>query len=427
MVEAKDEKRWEKKGNSSNANNSTLSLHIAAYENSIYAEPEIFDDKNKESINETNSIKKQNNSKRSNIASIFVIQNPFEFPRQQENGGEANSLEVAQYKASQQLLSPNQPIVASGDEATTSQAENNIVEESTVFKWVDNKWVMTKQGSNKKVVEFIYNDVETNIKKELPAVSLELIAGKLNLLFSSNDDTTVNKLVIDKNRRQITIVTSTIYKGPIKQLLSIKNDVSNVTEKNPSAKILTQILLSYKLQSVSDATESPQPTSRKRRHSQQPSASRKSPAIHSYSITQLEKDHISSLKNLLSIDIPTESDTRYLSIDLLQNDFTIRTTFEPNVDAILQDIRKDKWNDEFPLIVNKPNDSNSYHVFKGKTRLSAINKFNAETTDKQQQILTVKCKIYKDLNFDQKLLVNAKNHDTTRPEFAMTIFQQCIR
>uniref|UniRef100_A0A914Z116 [Histone H3]-dimethyl-L-lysine(36) demethylase n=1 Tax=Panagrolaimus superbus TaxID=310955 RepID=A0A914Z116_9BILA len=86
---------------SKSANNSTLSLHIAAYENSN-------DDTagSKRKSEKTDLINKWNTSKQSLIGSLSFIQNPFEFPRQQED--QHNLPEVMQFKASQRLRNPNE-------------------------------------------------------------------------------------------------------------------------------------------------------------------------------------------------------------------------------------------------------------------------------------------------------------------------------
>uniref|UniRef100_A0A914Z9V4 DUF4817 domain-containing protein n=1 Tax=Panagrolaimus superbus TaxID=310955 RepID=A0A914Z9V4_9BILA len=81
--------------------NSTLSLHITAYENALEA---VNVEKNGNKIT-TKVIKKWEYGKQVPTASTTDIQNPFEFPRQQEN--QAIRPEVMEYRADQGLLNPN--------------------------------------------------------------------------------------------------------------------------------------------------------------------------------------------------------------------------------------------------------------------------------------------------------------------------------
>uniref|UniRef100_A0A914PWC1 Uncharacterized protein n=1 Tax=Panagrolaimus davidi TaxID=227884 RepID=A0A914PWC1_9BILA len=94
-----------KKGKNSSANNSTLSLHIAAYENSAEASSDFIDEA-KESLKQNSDGLIRENVQPVFIGSTSVIQEIFEFPRQQESG-ETKMPKVAQYKASQKLLNPN--------------------------------------------------------------------------------------------------------------------------------------------------------------------------------------------------------------------------------------------------------------------------------------------------------------------------------
>uniref|UniRef100_A0AC35GYA6 Uncharacterized protein n=1 Tax=Panagrolaimus sp. PS1159 TaxID=55785 RepID=A0AC35GYA6_9BILA len=96
----KNGKELKKEKFSTAKNNSTLSLHIAAYENSIEADS-LFNNGTKKSLKQSDFIKKGENLKQFFAASI---QNPFEFPRQQEND---KSKETAHFKASQRLTNPN--------------------------------------------------------------------------------------------------------------------------------------------------------------------------------------------------------------------------------------------------------------------------------------------------------------------------------
>uniref|UniRef100_A0AC35G560 Uncharacterized protein n=1 Tax=Panagrolaimus sp. PS1159 TaxID=55785 RepID=A0AC35G560_9BILA len=95
-----------KKGKNSNSTNkSTLSLHISTYENSVKAESDLFfGDKNDEILHKQS--KKLENKKQAFIDSKAIIQNPFEFPRQQESA-EIKKAEIAYFKANQRLANPN--------------------------------------------------------------------------------------------------------------------------------------------------------------------------------------------------------------------------------------------------------------------------------------------------------------------------------
>uniref|UniRef100_A0AC34F2G6 Uncharacterized protein n=1 Tax=Panagrolaimus sp. ES5 TaxID=591445 RepID=A0AC34F2G6_9BILA len=106
----RDKKHKKRSSSISSINSSsTLSLHIAAYENLREVASNSDADKNE-------NLKKKNlklglnmkckNPKRTLTGLPSSFPNPFEFPRQQEN--QSNHPEVMQFKASQRLLNPNQ-------------------------------------------------------------------------------------------------------------------------------------------------------------------------------------------------------------------------------------------------------------------------------------------------------------------------------
>uniref|UniRef100_A0A914QSY7 Uncharacterized protein n=1 Tax=Panagrolaimus davidi TaxID=227884 RepID=A0A914QSY7_9BILA len=107
MLENFENKKLRNKSFSNAATNkSTLSLHISAYENSIESTAALGLDLFNDKISKRKPF----------IVSSLTVQNPFEFPRQQEN--EPSRSSVMQFSSSQRLRNPN-------------EATNHIIQSST--------------------------------------------------------------------------------------------------------------------------------------------------------------------------------------------------------------------------------------------------------------------------------------------------------
>uniref|UniRef100_A0AC34GS99 PDZ domain-containing protein n=1 Tax=Panagrolaimus sp. ES5 TaxID=591445 RepID=A0AC34GS99_9BILA len=121
----------------SSVNNSTLSLHIAAYENSS-------DSDGKKEEERGSKIKKQ-------LKEVFpgFIQYRYDIPRQQEN--QKNESEMMQFKASQKLLDPNQAAIRTSSSSSLGTTSKSVSSTSTAIPGTF-KHIRTR--------EYFFNDEE---------------------------------------------------------------------------------------------------------------------------------------------------------------------------------------------------------------------------------------------------------------------------
>uniref|UniRef100_A0AC35G2K5 DUF4781 domain-containing protein n=1 Tax=Panagrolaimus sp. PS1159 TaxID=55785 RepID=A0AC35G2K5_9BILA len=107
------EKLWKKENTSD-----TFLLHIAPFENSVEIPLYSFNGKINEDLKKSDDSIKKCEKQIFTAVSTFVIQNPFDFPRQENDN--VSAPEVSQFRASQQLLNPNE----------TSDNDNNWKEKA---------------------------------------------------------------------------------------------------------------------------------------------------------------------------------------------------------------------------------------------------------------------------------------------------------
>lgn len=123
-----------------------------------------------------------------------------------------------------------------------------------------------------------------------------------------------------------------------------------------------------------------------------------------------------------SLPAPT---TLTLPLELLDNDFTIRSLSQSNVDVLHEQMAGGLWQHQLcTFVVHKPRTADKYSIIDGNHRFLALIRYNAQV-EASMRFLNVKCKIFVELNFNQILLANAPVF-TPLPHANLTVLQKVI-
>uniref|UniRef100_A0AC34F4M8 Protein kinase domain-containing protein n=1 Tax=Panagrolaimus sp. ES5 TaxID=591445 RepID=A0AC34F4M8_9BILA len=190
----------ENQNNLNTINNSTLSLHIAAYENSIDETP---------SDSGTEELKEEKFGSIKNLKQSFIgsrIQNPFEFPRQQK-GIQVNEPEVMQFVASQKLRNPNKSLAKSQQQPPSSHLAGT-------------SQMATKSKSNSKINnnnKNKNNKIEPPLTTKMEESSTAAVISETNIATTNtgytNTDASIDYTIVKGNSGRTYRVYNVIGKG----------------------------------------------------------------------------------------------------------------------------------------------------------------------------------------------------------------------
>uniref|UniRef100_A0AC34GYJ1 Uncharacterized protein n=1 Tax=Panagrolaimus sp. ES5 TaxID=591445 RepID=A0AC34GYJ1_9BILA len=187
-------------------NSSTLSLHIADYENLNGADTD--------GSEKLNLIKKCEAAKQGFYGLASNIQNSFEFPRQRENEG-IKTPEISQFKASQKLLNPNKmhPLTP----PMNNQSDSEISSSSSVTGGGDDGDEFGKQiveliarltneadpETEKINLEFTFTPFKMN--KTFTSEEPKMVSTSVSLLSSESSSPSTPKRIQNGRRRQFSL------------------------------------------------------------------------------------------------------------------------------------------------------------------------------------------------------------------------------